>query len=271
MAGEDDLSLESIGDIFEDTTTEVAPEPEPKATEPEPASSDPQPAPQREDMIPSWRLREEADRARRAEASMAELQRRLDTLEKANPPKSPEIWEDPRGFVDQGVKSQLDPVTQQLGQMREQFSQMMAVQRFGAEKVQAAYQAMDQAMRGGDQQARGVYERMMNGSMDPYGEMVSWHQRSQVLSSVGNDLDAYKAKIRAEEREAALADPEFRAKAYEAHLAQARGNPVIRPAQRPAPRTQTIPSVNRATTSSDDDDEASMSIGDVFRSASGGR
>lgn len=262
-------------DVFADldnVATEVEPEiAAPVAAEPE-VKPEPQPIVQQpsSDAIPAWRLKEEAERRRALEAEAAELRKRVAEFEASKPP--PSVFEDEQGFAKHHLQRGLEPIQseiqqykQQLGQMREQFSQMMAVQRFGQDKVTAAYQALGQAMQSGDPEAGMIYQRMMNGSMDPYGDMVSWHQRRAVVSEVGGDLAAFRKKIADEALENALKDSSFLQKAVEA--ARANAKPITRGPQ--AANVTSLPSVNRSTAAADSDEPED--VGDVLNQAFGGR
>jgi hypothetical protein len=238
----------------------------PPAVQPQP-EADPQPAPQRQeapehrDAIPPWRLKEEAD-ARRAEAEARrlaeqerdELRQRMAMLEKQNqqPQKIPDIYEDPNAFVDHGVRTAVDPVKQEIAQLREFYSQRDAIREHGAEKVKSAYAALDQALRARDPEAVGVYQRARQ-SLDPFGDIVRWHQKQTVFSQIGPDPNAWLEQ-QLEER---LKDPAYQAKLLErvrGHVQQQPNRPV----------TQLPPSLNKATASSpsdgdgDDDSEAGL-------------
>jgi hypothetical protein len=80
--------------------------------------------------------------------------------------------------------------------IREQVSQMMAVEKHGSEKVEAAYQALANAI-GSDPQVQEAYRRIM-AAPHPYGELLAWHEQQQVLSEIGSDPRAYREKLRAE-------------------------------------------------------------------------
>jgi hypothetical protein len=276
MTGADDntaLSSENLGDVFADIdqTVDAATEPtaekqiEPEAAQAEPAQTA-QPSAQ-SDAVPAWRLREEAEGRRQAEARAAQIERQLEELrrsQEAAKPK-PEIWDDPNAFIEQNIKRNVDPIQQQMTQMREQYSQMMAIQQHGADKVQAAFAALDQAAKAGDPEALMVVQRVKTNSMHPFGDIMNWHNRQSVFTQVGGDLEAYKKKLTDEAREAALKDPEFVQKAIESARANAR--PVIRPPQ--AANVTKLPSLNRGTAAADDDEPEDM--GDVLNQAFGGR
>jgi len=268
-------------DIFADLDNPVveAPEaeaePQPQAEiKPEQSAEPAQPQNQQQpsqDSIPAWRLREEAEARRRLEAELASLRQQV-TAKTAEPKPAPDVFQDPAAFLNHGVdlatrqaQQSIDPIKQQLNQMRESFSQMMATQRFGADKVQTAYQSLGQAIQANDPEAVMVYGRMMNGSMDPYGDMMAWHQRRSVWTETGGNLEAYRNKIVEEARQKALEDPEFLQKAIEAARGTARN--VI---QKPVPANpKPLPSLNRATAAADDDEPED--VGEVLNQAFGSR
>lgn len=171
--------------------------------------------------------------------------------------QAPDPFEDLTGFVSHETKQALNPVQGEVQQLREFYSQQFAAQRFGAESVIHAYKAMDEALRSRNPEAKAALERIKS-SMDPYGDMVTWHKRQSVLAEVGSDPDAYRKKI----REEALNDPEYLAMAIE----KAKG------AAQPAPATQkqsnitALPSLNRTTAAADDADEPE-DPGEVFNAA----
>lgn len=119
---------------------------------------------------------------------------------KTEAPQKPDFWEDPENFV----KSAVSPIEQSAQQRFEQFSKMMAVDKHGAEKVDAAFDALVEAGQRGDPQAKADYQSIM-AHPHPYGALVEWHQKRETLNRVGNDPNAFvEAEI-----ERRMADPEF--------------------------------------------------------------
>lgn len=183
--------------------------------EPEPVVAEAQPAaetPKDEAYVPSWRLREKREEweatERRYQESQSLLQRQIAELQaklpKAEPAKVPDVFEDPNGFLQHGVQQAVDPISQQVGKLTEFYSRKDAVREHGEEKVTAAYQALDQAASRGDPEARAVVARVKQ-SMDPFGDMVTWHSKQSVFQQIGNDPNAWFEK----ELEKRLADPQF--------------------------------------------------------------
>lgn len=169
---------------------------------------------QREGFVPSGRLREEREAREAAERrfaeSQAQWQRQFQELQARLPqpeqPKAPDVFENPNGFLEHGVRQQLDPVRQEVSNVREHFSKMFAVKEHGQEKVDGAYTALGQAIKSGDRDALSFAQRIQN-SIDPYGEIVNWHSQKAVFSQIGHDPSAWFGK----ELESKLADPKFAA------------------------------------------------------------
>ena len=74
---------------------------------------------------------------------------------------------------------------------RNDLSLVYAQRHHGEDTVQTAFQALQAS---GDQAAVST----VMASVDPYGEMVKWHQRAQVLAEIGDDPAAYRERIRRE-------------------------------------------------------------------------
>jgi len=162
--------------------------------------------------VPSWRLREEREAReaadRRFNEAQAQWQRQLQELQsrlpKTEEPKAPDVFEDPNRFLEHGVRQAVDPIKSEIGQLREFYSRREAVREHGQEKVKAAYDAVANGMQSRDPEVMAIYQRAMQ-SMDPFGEIVSWHQQKTVFNQIGNDPNAWFEK----ELEKRLADPQF--------------------------------------------------------------
>jgi len=146
------------------------------------------------------REKAERERADRLEREMAELRGSVQTLtqqrQQPHPPSEPEkstdlFWEDPNKFV----ASAISPVQQQIQQQHERTSKLLAVQTHGREVVDAAYQALGQALRT-DPTAHADYQRIMAAD-HPYDELVAWNKRRVAQAEIG-DPAAYREKLRAE-------------------------------------------------------------------------
>lgn len=197
----------------------------PKESEPVVAA---QPEPQGKDEahVPSWRLREvreEADR-RIAEAE-SRWQRQFEQLQRQNQPRpepatAPDIFENPTGAIEYGVQRAVDPIKSEVQQTREYFSRMMAEDKHGADKVQAAFDWVKQGLDRGEPEAIAAHQRAMR-SMHPYGELIKAHQQQSVYQQIGSDPNAWFNKT-FEER---LSDPKFAAEVMQKIQGSVRGQP----------------------------------------------
>lgn len=171
----------------------------------------------------------------------------------AEPEVVPDIFEDANGFLQHGVSKAIDPVNQRIARITETFSRRMAIKDHGAEKVQAAFTALDQAAKSGNRDAIEMVARVKQ-SDDPFGEIVDWHGKSSVISEFGTDPEAAIQKRLV----AALEDPAFLAKAAE--------KLGVKPAQAQKPNSQALPSLNRVTAAADDDGDEEDAT-EVFNTA----
>jgi hypothetical protein len=183
------------------------------------------PVQQPEAPVPPGRLREESERARRAEREVSDLRARLAAYEvnqQQRPQQAPQkldVFDNPAGFVKQEVGPLLDQFRAEMQMTREAMSADNAVRVFGEENVSAARQALEQGMSRQDPNAWATYNRAMS-SHDPYGVITRWHMDRQTLQQIGGDLDAYRSKILDE----ALKDPEFQKRVFAAARGQAQAN-----------------------------------------------
>lgn len=216
----DDIMAERGNALSAETAIETKIETPP----PEQAASDMQPPPEEEDapeqanesgMVPKAALHAERQKSKRyteqvaaMEAKMAEMdkawQSRFDMLtqtfsqrQPASPPPEPPAPVDWYADPDAALNQRVEPIKAETQAIREQFSRMMASEKFGEEKVNAAYQAMQQAIRVNPEAVRFDYQRVM-ASPHPFGALVNWHDSQSVLTEVGSDPKAYREKLRAE-------------------------------------------------------------------------
>ena len=262
LASADDSALfdDVISGAASDEPVEQVGQVEDKQPETPAQTQTEQPATAREDAanVPSWRLREERERAQSAERRNQELTRQLEALQ-ARQPKAdqqvPDIFENPNQFVEQATKQQLDPVRGEIGQLREYYSRERAFDKHGQEKVQAAYQALEKGMASRDPEAWTAYNRAMQ-SMDPYGSIMDWHKQRETIAQIGGDLDSYKQRLLDE----ALKDPEYQKKVLEAARGQAQqsGSAVARPA------VSSLPSINRVGSAALHNSQQDVSDAELF-------
>ncbi len=211
------------------------------------------------------KAREKEQEADALRTQLAQLQGQVELLSRQTrqpqvapkveePKPTPEIWEDPNGFV----QAALTPVQQQLQQQAERFSMRMAVKEYGKDVVQEAYAALGAAMQAGDPSARAEYQRI-KASDDPYEDIVQWHKRSQTLKTVGDDPNAWlEAEI-----EKRLADPVHQGKFLERIQATAAQNTT----RSTTPVTNLPPSLTRLPAGGNAPTAADMSDAGLFSHA----
>ena len=89
-------------------------------------------------------------------------------------------------------------------------------------------------------------------SIDPYGDIMKWHKKQTIFSTIGDDPEAFVER-QIEER---LKDPTYQAKVLERIRGTAQS--------RPSTVTPLPPSINRATSaaalSGDDEDESEAGL-----------
>lgn len=204
-------------------------EPAPEQTpiveaKPEAPASDAKPAPDQDrvaqheageadqqGMVPQAALHAERQKAKRYTEQVADMQSRMDAMnrewqqrfdqilamqqrpaQQAPQTEPPDWYQDPNAAFQHNVA----PIQQQFAQTQEQFSKMLAEDKFGSDAVQSAYQAFSSHMRS-NPNAQFEYQRIMS-SPHPYGELVKWHKSQTVLSEFGDDPKAAREKLRAE-------------------------------------------------------------------------
>lgn len=209
MAENEELDEQSLFDQTTSDEPEVKPEIEQPET-PEEVVAETETKPAVDDnapLVPSWRLREIneekrvlADRVRALEAERVSQPRPQAEQKPADKPARPDPLLDPDGYA-QAIRQELRE--EALNERREE-SLLKARESNQAEfdeAYKAAQQAVDPALK-----AR------MQASRDPGKTLLEWHRENKTKAEIGDDLTAYKAKL----REEALKDPEFRKAAMEA-------------------------------------------------------
>lgn len=248
--------LENDIESFNEITT-AKPEAITQAVEtPAAAVVDAKPAPTQPEADPRVPLHEliaERKARQEAQAEIALFRReREEAKRNAEPPKKVDLFENPDGFVDQRMESHL----QQVQATAMYNAKLIAEARFGEDKINAAQQHFD-ALATAGQLHPAVIARVMN-SPNPFAEAAKWHKEYLVQTTVGDDLEAYRTKLRAE----LLADPEFRKEADAAWRQQAAGTPgQIRPAIPSTPSLGRVGASALAAASVDD-----MSDEELFKS-----
>lgn len=143
--------------------------------------------------------RERSDAALRQQAE--QFQRQMEMLRQPPKPQEPvtppDYFENPDAAVDFRLKQAMQPVQQNQREIVENFSKMMAADKFGEDVVQAAMSELTSRVNANPQSMRFDYERIM-ASPHPYGELVKWHKTQSALNTYGDDPTAYREKLRAE-------------------------------------------------------------------------
>lgn len=172
-------------------------------------------------------VREIADlkRGPRTEARPAELPK-VET--------APDLFEDPKGFVDylqKGFQSELSKRDAQLSNQRVETSMAIA-HAFHKDTFEKAFDSINK-LNPQNPEDRAAVQRIYN-SPNPGEALVNWHKRNETFARVGDDPAKFEERIREETRQALLKDPEFR----KSLVAEMRGE-AARPGPDGQPRTTT--------------------------------
>lgn len=209
----------------------------------EPLVADPAARPQVDDnapQVPSWRVREinEEKRALAAELEALRAERVQWARQQQQPPAAPKVEQpqaerpdpllDPEGYA----KHVREEIRQELIAERRETSLQNAAAKYKeefGEAYQAAQKNMNPALRA-----------MMHESRDPGETLIKWHREQKTKAEIGDDLGAYKQRLRDE----LLKDAEFRKQAMEAWRAGASPAPADG-----RPRVELAPSLNSVSRS----------------------
>jgi hypothetical protein len=215
-------------------------------TPPEPIAQ-PVEQPEKEQGIPSWRLKEEAEARRAAEARLEEYNRKmwqrdqeLEQLRRqlhqfqAPKPEPVDPFVDFNGAIKQATSPFEDRVASFESKMALRVSKAEATVEYGKQAVADMEAAIEKAMQSGSPEMQTLAVQMQR-SDHPVGVAMKWFQNHQLLETTGGDIKAYEAKL--------LENDEFLGRAVEAARLRA-GN-----GQKPAPNIQLPPSLNKATAS----------------------
>lgn len=205
-----DMSLEDImsdkpfeaEEIADDTTEEepeqIEAEAEDAPEEPEqPEVEDPAPAAEPEPkMVPLAALQDERQKNRTVTERLAQIEQMLQASQQPGQqqdrPKPPDMFEDAEGYT----QHMMQVIQQRESNIIAEMSERFARTQHGDDAVNAALEAA---------KAAGVVEQF-RGQRDPWGEVVKWHKQYQVMSEIGNDPDAWRAKERERMREEVMTE-----------------------------------------------------------------
>jgi hypothetical protein len=201
---------------------EVTSEPVVETKAPTPQAPIVEPVQEREPVrVPLNELIEERRQRQALERQMTELVAAMKANQPAPPPvQQPEIWDNPREFV----QAEMSPALERQQQAMMYNARLIAEARFGEQSVKEAQEAFDALVASGSMHPAD-YQKVMQ-SPNPFAEGVKWHQAHKIVSEVGTDPTAYKAKLRSE----LLNDPEFRKEMMAQLQQQAGASPMARQA-----------------------------------------
>jgi hypothetical protein len=167
------------------------------------------------------------DRARMLEERLNQVAQHIQQSQ-----KQPDFFENPDQATQALVMKVLQPYAEETRRNLMYMGRMVASSMHGADKVEEAEQAFLKA-RTAESLDPADYERVVQ-SPNRYDAVVQWHRRQSVLSSVGDDPNAWFEK----QLETKMADPQFQAKMLEKVRAGAAGRPAA---------TKLPPSLSRTT------------------------
>lgn len=130
---------------------------------------------------------------------LRDAKRRLQQLEEEQKSKAetPDALLDPEGFA----AHQQQIFEERMWDQRCNLSEVAAKRFYGKEVVDAAFQALQA-------QSDPMVGMRIRQAADPWDYIVNWHKREKLLQDIGEDPDAYKARIIAEAAAAAAGQSE---------------------------------------------------------------
>lgn len=174
--------------------------PEPMGEKPAEIAPSAPPAPEPEPTrVPITALLDEREKRQATERELQELRRwkeQLEAQQRQQQIKTPDIYEDPEGFIRQTQAT----MQQALWNERLNMSEAIARTQYGDETVETARNAFAQAV----QSSPALYAEMRQ-HPNPYAYVVNWHKRQSILSEIGNDPDKWREQERERIRQEILA------------------------------------------------------------------
>ena len=140
-------------------------------------------------------VKDEKAKRQAAQKKAEQLEAQLNAMQwqqKQNAPRveTPDVFTDPDAYTQHVQRQALAPVMPVVQNLQRQ----LAAQVHGKETFDAANTWFDTL----SPQHKASLEQQHGNSPDPYGALVSEYKRSQLLSEIGEDPDAYKQRIIAE-------------------------------------------------------------------------
>lgn len=180
MPDDDDLLKPTVfADEVEEAPKADEPEPQPepeKAPEPEPVKDEP-----KEQHVPLAALQAEREEKRGLKARLDQIER---YLAQQNQPQQPTLQEDPAGYL-QSLEARF---SQREANLVAEMSERLTRAHHGDDLVNEAFAAAE---------ASGALDQF-KGKKDAWGDLVKWHKAQKVAREIGDDPDAYKARLRQE-------------------------------------------------------------------------
>lgn len=159
----------------------------------------------------------QAERGKRKEAEneaealrreLAELRGQVSVLSRpaqqpqpAEKPKPKTFWENPDEFL----AERLAPIQQETTQRHFLNSRMLADEKFGADTVKEADDALGALIQANDPSVVELQQRIKT-SPHPYADLVSWHQRRKAMADIGDDPVSFRERERERIRAEILAE-----------------------------------------------------------------
>ena len=239
--------------------------PQAAPTQAQPGKPGAPPAPaeatQQDHRVPLRELLDERERRQELQRQLAHLQSQMQQAQRQQQPaEKPDFYADPDAYLSHTLNPLRQEIGSQIGEMREGFSRMMAIEKHGEETVSSAFAELERQMAVG--QGQYDYARIMR-SQHPFGELVRWHKNYQTQSKIGGDLDGFLKKREDE----LLNDPQFMQRVAEKLRA---GNGSTPASGRSAGNVQLPPSLNKMTSAAPrtaGEDDLDVSDSGLFRHA----
>ena len=121
---------------------------------------------------------------------LQQFQQRPAQPEQPKQPFSEALFENPEAAIAARLEQAISPIAQTQSQIVENFSRMMASDKFGEETVNSAMKDLKQRVDANPNGMHATYLRIMN-STHPYGELVRWYKEQTALKTYGDDPEAF--------------------------------------------------------------------------------
>lgn len=151
-------------------------------------------------MVPLAALEAEREKGRQKVSAVSERLAQIEQMltqsqqgqKQAEPQKLPDMFDQPEAYTQSLMQMMQQRESNLIAEMSERFART----QHGSEAVDAAFEAA---------KASGVIDQF-RGKRDPWGDLVQWHKQHQVMSEIGSDPEAWRAKERERLRQEILAE-----------------------------------------------------------------